>query len=111
MNKEIIKYVNTENNNFNNNILFRLGTDDYVKQLVEQMKTGKYFILILWFLLFFILISITFLNILTLYVQFILDLCLIIMFLSSIYLCECLNNPFVKTPLSLNLDIYDDLLN
>jgi hypothetical protein len=109
MNDEIINYTLNNNDSgilINNNILLRLSSDDFIKQIINEMKVGNYYINFLWTLLIFIFIPIYFINVGNKSLQFILDFCIFSILLSCIYLCEILNNPFIDSPISLKFYNY-----
>lgn len=111
MNKEIINYVNTYPSNvFNNNILLRLSTSDYIKQITNEMNSSKYYITLLWFLLIFVIFPLWLIVLKSKLLQFTLDFSLLVILLSCIYLCDVLSNPFVNSPISIKLQIFNDLL-
>ena len=41
---------------------------------------------------------------------FLIEFCLLSMFLTGIYLCTAINNPFVESPVMLKFTMYEDLL-
>ena len=111
MNTQIINYINTYPNGvFNNNILLRMSTSDYIKQITNEMNANKYYITLLWFLLIFVIFPLWLINLKNKLLQFTLDFCLLVILISCIYLCDVLSNPFVNSPVSINLKIFDDLL-
>ena len=102
---------NNPNNPFNNNILMRMSTDDKIKKLVEEMKSGNYYILLLCFLVVFLLVPLWLSKIRHKWIQFCVDLCFLSLIFSSIYLLTILNVPFGKdNPVSLNVSMYEDLV-
>lgn len=111
MNNNILKYSKDHPNVvFNNNILIRMSTDEFIKQLVNEMKIGNYYINLLWFLLIFIILPLWFITLYDKVLQFFLDFCLMVFFITGIYICTTLNNPFIYSPFGLKLDIFNNLL-
>ncbi len=111
MNGRIIKYVQKHPENpFDNNILKRMTTNMKIKQLIEEINAGSYYIYILAFLSIFILIPLSLTTIHNRVVQLIIDICILIILFTGIYLCTILNNPFVQSPIAINLSMYEVLL-
>jgi len=112
MNSKIINFVNKHTDyKFNHNILLRMSTDERIKQLVNEMNFGLYYIYILIFLIIFIIIPL-WLNVMAnKIVQLIIDSCILIILFTGIYLCILLNNPFTKSPVSFDFSLYKDLIN
>lgn len=111
MNDKILKYINNNNNiPFATNILMRMGTNIRIKKLIDEIDAGQYYINILCFLLIFISIPLWLTTVKNRTIQFFIDLCIYIVILTVIYLCEILNNPFIESPLSFNLSMYSDLV-
>lgn len=112
MNNEIINYTikNSTNTIINNNLLIRISSDEFIKQIINEINVGNYYINFLYTLLIFILIPIYFINLNNKILQFILDFCIFSILLSGIYLCQILNNPFIFSPISFHFEIYKNLL-
>ena len=111
MDQEIIKYIQENPNSpFNNNILIRLSTDNKLKILSNEIKNGDYYIGILIFLFIVIVFLLWCSEIADFIVQFIVDLCLLVILLSSLYFCIILNNVFNESPIAVKMESYNDLL-
>lgn len=110
MDNEIIKYLNSNPNIFVNNILIRMGTDQKIKRLVDEINDGEYYINILIFLFIIILIPLWLTSTVDKYIQFIIDACILIILISALYICIILNNVFDDSPISIKMQGYQDLL-
>jgi hypothetical protein len=111
MDNEIIKFVgNHPTLSYNNALLLRLSTDQVIKRLVDEINVGKYYIKILFFLFIFILIPLWYSSLPEWKTQFLIDLCVLMILLTVLYLCTILNNPFMSSPVSIKLTAYEDLL-
>jgi hypothetical protein len=112
MDNKIINYFNKHPGNpFVNQILSRLSTDQKIKKLVDEIKSGNYYINMLNILLIFIIIPLWFIKLDNSIIQFFMDICLLIIIACALYLLKILNNPFIKRPISFDLNMYSDLLN
>lgn len=114
MDYDIIEYVysvdNLDDNPQLTDILSRLSTDQRIKKLSNGIKDGQFLINILLFISFFVFVGSWFVKLENKYIQLVLDLFLAIIIFVCIYLLEILNNPFIESPISINLSIYSDLL-
>jgi hypothetical protein len=111
MDDEIIKFVGEHPSiPYNNALLLRLSTDQVIKRLVDEISVGKYYIEILSFLFIFILIPLWYSSLPEWKTQLVIDLCVLIILLTVIYLCTILNNPFMKSRVSIKFSAYEDLL-
>ena len=113
MNTSIIIYIDLYPDiNFNKyNILEKLKSNKKIKATINEILTTQYYIGILWFMFIFVVIPLFFISTNDRQVQFIIDLCLLTILTTGIYICTILNNPFIKSPVSLDFKIYNDLIN
>lgn len=112
MNDDILAYTRVpENVNiFSNNILDRLDTDQKLKLLISDTTTGEYFILIMCVCFVLIMILFSLIVIEHLIVKLILFAVIVAIMLLAIYLIIILNNPFLESPIQLNVNMYRDLI-
>ena len=111
MDNTIIQWIyNNPSIVFDNNILIRLGTEQKIKRLVDEINDGDYYIYILIFLFIIILIPLWLIATVDVLIQFIIDLCILIVLLSALYLCVILNNAFTPSPIYIKMNAYKDLL-
>ncbi len=111
MDKDIIKYLNSNSTIFNNNILSRLSTDERVKKLFDEIKAGHYYIMLLGVLIIFIIIPLSLSKMDNIIIQFVVDSSILIILFSVIHLLMILNDPFgINNPIGLNLSMYSDLI-
>jgi hypothetical protein len=111
MDSNIIEYFNEyKTNPFISTINNRLSTSERIKILSQEVITGNFYILMLWFLFIFILIPLYFLKMPDKFIQLLIEFCLLSMFLTGIYLCTTINNPFIESPIMLKFTMYEDLL-
>jgi len=114
MDYDIITYTykntNIADNGAIGDILARMSTDQRIKKLSDGIKNGQFLIYILMFLSVFVLLGFWVIKIDNSYIQFIMDISLLVIIFVSIYLLMILNNPFDESPLTLSLSMYDDLL-
>lgn len=94
-----------------NDILSRLTTDQRIKELSVGIKDGQFLIYIITFLSMLVIIGTWFVKLDNSHIQLVLDLFLIVTIFACIYLLDILNNPFIESPISLDLSMYTDLLN
>ena len=110
MDKEIITFLkNTENKTFVTPIVNRMSTSQKVKVLVQEINVGKFYITILWLLFMLAIIPLYYSIMKNKLVQLILEFCLVIIFLTGLYVCTILNNPLADTPVKLDLNMYEQL--
>lgn len=110
MNDEIIKYFTNSKSNLSVGVINRMSTSEKIEVLVKEIDTGNFYVSVLWLLFFVILIPLYFSKMKNRSVQFLLELCLLIIFLTGIYMCTILNNPFIKSPISLDFASYKSFL-
>lgn len=112
MDNTIIKYFNEYNtNSFLTSVISRLSTSQRIKVIDQEIRTGDFYINILWVLFSLILIPLYFAKMPNKKIQFVIEFCLLSIFISGIVLCGYINNPFVETPVTLKLTMYSDFLN
>lgn len=114
MNDAIINYTynnaNIQNGPTAVNILNRLSTDQELIELLLGIQTGQFLIYIIIFLAVFYLFFYWFVKLDNIKFQFIIDLSTCVIIFVSIYLLSVLNNPFVPSPIYLDLNIYTTFL-
>lgn len=111
MDEIIIKYVaDHPGTPFQNNILLRINTDDYFRQLVDEIKIGDYYISIIMFLFIIIVFLLWIAEVENVIAQLIIDFSVITILLSCIYLLNILNNVFVESPVSIDFSSFKDLV-
>ena len=112
MDNSIISYFNDHRDNtFISTINSRLSTSQRIKVIIDQeIVTGNFYINILWLLFALILIPLYFAKMPNKIIQFIIEFCLLSIFITGIVLCGFINNPFVESPVTLKFTMYSDLL-
>lgn len=111
MNTSITNYISKyPDNPYRLSILNRMSTDDHIKALTTEMKSGLYYIQILSFLIIFIIIPLYLINIESIVVQAFIDFCLFSIIFTGLYICTILNNPFKQSPITIQFLLYSDLL-
>lgn len=113
MNYQIFNYVNTGAlGTINNTIYSNLTTDTKIKKLIDEMKSGDFYISIIIFLLIVITIPLMFYKMPIFWIQVLIYSCLFIIILTLIYVLNLLNNPFtIDNNFGINLSMYNDLVN
>lgn len=110
LNDEIIKCIGENPNSpYNYKILADLSTEQQLKKIFDEIQSSNYYISILIFLFLIVLIPISFTTSNVKYVQFMVDFCVITILISGLSLAYFLANPFVSSPISINLNFFSDL--
>lgn len=111
MNQSILSYINRyENNTFDNNLLSRLSTSQKIKQLVNEIKVGDYYIQFLIIIFILIIIPLSLSKMENAIIQLVIDLSFLIFVGCTIYLLTILGDPFGDNPIAFKMGLYKELL-
>lgn len=111
MDQSILNYINIYGNNiFDNNLLLRLSTSQKIKQLVNEINVGDYYIQFLIIIFILIIIPLSLSKMVNAGIQLVIDLCFLIFVGSTIYLLTILGDPFGDNPIAFKMGLYTELL-
>lgn len=110
LNNSLIQYVkNNPTKPYNIRIINDLSTEQQLKKIFDEINISNFYLSILLFLFIIVLIPIMFTTTSNILVQFIIDFCVITILVSGLCLAYFLANPFVSSPISINLSLFEKL--
>lgn len=109
MSYAVFELLKEDDTNIGSNILSQITSNEKIRTLLNEIEAGQYMINLLGFLLIFVIMMLWFVKV-TQTIQFIAIFCILSVLLTAIYLITILNNPFLRSPLYISLEMYETLL-